>query len=126
MIKGRFDTRTWQEVVGDLIMERTTFGDAVELRIKYNGKDRPHIVLSFATTDPDRQGFVKEEEITTFLPDKPYYYIIDDTTGKPIEGEFQKGHPDWHSFVNSIGGLGPEIQKICRTGGRQFTYREEQ
>ena len=125
MTKGRFYTRTWQEVVVNLIMERTTFGDAVDLLIKYNGLERPTIILSFATSDPDRQGMAKEEEITSFLPDKPYYYIIDDTTGKPIEGEFQKGFQDWRSFVNGINGLGPEIQKICRTGGRQFTYREE-
>lgn len=124
MIKSRFDTRTWHEIVGDLIIERTNFGDAVHLEIQYRGTARPIILLKFTTMDPDKSEFPSQEEITDWLPETPFYTLIDDSTGKAIDGEFQKGYSDWRSYINDAHGLGPEIQRICKTGGRYFTYEE--
>ncbi len=124
MRKGKFDTRTWHEIVGDLIIERTSQGDTIELIIKYNGTSKPNVTLKFHSMDPDKQSYNKEEEISDWLPSVPYYDLIDDTTGKPLEGELRRGFSDWRTYMTDAHGMGPEIQRITKTGGRIFTYQE--
>jgi hypothetical protein len=123
MKRNRFDNRSWEEIVGDLVSERTTPGDAITLNIKFNGTSRPTVTLKFATFDLDKAQLSNSEEISDWLPEKPYYMLIDDTTGKPLDGEFQRGFPDWRSYVNDY--FGPQLKGIVSTGGRRFGYEEE-
>lgn len=122
-MKNRFDTRSWVEIVEELKTERTLPGDSVKLLITYNGTSKPQVCLEFMTTDPEKKKYDSLEDITDWLPDKPYYDVLDDTTGKPMEGEFRRGS-DWLNFIDSD--FGPVIQKIFKSGGRAFSYEVKQ
>lgn len=120
MKKSRFDNRSCTEIVGLLVSERTSQGDLVIMTVKYNGDDKPDVVLDFQTTDPDKKRSKTTENITDWLEDKPYYQILDDVTGKPITGA-RKGSNSWPEYVDNQ--LGPAIQSITKAGGRIFTFQ---
>jgi hypothetical protein len=118
--RSRFDSRTWTEIVGNLVSERTSVGDTIKLTIKFNGNKKPNVWLEFQTYDPDKKNFLSIEEITDWVDDLPYYEIIDDTTGQPIPGEGRRGSSDWTEYVDVR--FGPAVQSIVRSGGRRFEY----
>ena len=120
--KNRFDPRNWVEVVSNLITERTSPGDSIKLLIHYNGTIKPNVWLEFSTYDSEKKRYEPKEEITDWVDDKPYYEIKDDSTGRPIEGEVRRGSSDWVEYMEGISGVGPEIQKMIKTGGRNFSY----
>ena len=120
MTRSRFDSRTWTEIVGNLVSERTSVGDTIKLTIKFNGNKKPNVWLEFQTYDPDKKNFLSIEEITDWVDDLPYYEIIDDTTGQPIPGEGRRGSSDWTEYVDVR--FGPAVQSIVRSGGRRFEY----
>jgi hypothetical protein len=122
MTKHRFDTRTWVEIVGDLVISHTSQGDSVKLLVKFNGSNKPSVWLDFVTFDPDKKSKPSREEITDWIDDTPYYQVIDDSSGKPIPGEMQKGNSNWREYVDVR--FGPLVQSIIKSGGRQFSYEE--
>lgn len=122
MIKHRFDTRTWVEIVGDLVISRSSQGDGVKLLVKFNGSNKPSVWLEFTTFDPDKRKLDSKEEITSWIDDSPYYQIMDDSSGKPIAGDIQRGSSTWREYVDVR--FGPLVQSIVKSGGRNFSYEE--
>lgn len=120
MIKNKYDTRVCKEIVGDLVSARTVPGDSIKMIFKYNGEAKPSVWLEFHTYDPDKKALPSLEEITDWVDDKPYYDIIDDSTGKPIEGDSRRGSHDWREFMDNR--FGPMVQSIVKSGGRLFSY----
>lgn len=120
MKKNRFDQRTWAEIVGNLVTERTSQGDSIKMLIKYNGSEKPSVWLQFATYDPDKKGLANIEEITDWLDSSYSYDLIDDSTGKPAVGEYRRGYSSWQEYIDIL--LGPTVQQISKSGGRNFTY----
>lgn len=122
MTKNRFDTRTWVEISEDLKNERSSPGDKIVLEIKFNGYNKPNFYLRFFTVDPEKDRADNREEITDWIDDTPWYEVIDDTTGKPLEGEMRKGTDSWRDYVEVR--FGPLIQSLFKSGGRVFEYKE--
>ena len=120
MIKSRYDSRTWVEIVGDLVSERTSRGDLIKLTVQYNGTKKPTVNLEFTTYDPDKKAYKPKEEITDWIDEKPYYDVIDDSTGQPLEGETRKGSTSWDEYVNVR--FGPLVKSIVEAGGRIFSF----
>ena len=120
MTRGRFDSRTWTEIVGNLVSERTSVGDTIKLMVQFNKNRKPNVFLEFSTYDPDKKDMLSIEEITDWVDDLPYYEIIDDSTGEPIPGEGRRGTSDWTEYIDMR--FGPVVQSIVRSGGRRFIY----
>lgn len=124
MVRSIFDGKGILEVVGDLVSERTDPGDSIRLLIKYRGQEKPLIVLEFNSYNPDKSKLARKEDLTYLLPAKPYYDVIDPSTGRAYTDAVRQGYEDWRQLVNNPNGLGPAIQKICKAGGRNFSYED--
>lgn len=126
MLKNRFNPKTLIEVVEELKSERTSQGDTITLVIEYpEDMSRPRLILKFDTFDPEKKNLPNTEEITSFLPENPWYERLDDTTGKPLPGEFRRGFGTWREYFHDPMGAGAEIQRVIRTGGRNFVLEEK-
>jgi hypothetical protein len=123
MVKGRYDNRTWVEVVADLIIERSSVGDSIKLLITYAGSQKPTVRLEFKTLDPDKARPDNIVDITGWVDDSPYYDIIDDSTGRPVEGDYRRGSSSWKEYIDSR--FGPLLQSMVKSGGRNFSYEVE-
>jgi hypothetical protein len=121
MKRNRFDPRGLEEILGNLITERTDVGDSIKLLVKFNHSSKPNIWLEFQTYVEEKKQFDPREELTDWVEDKPYFDIIDDSTGKPIPGGERRGSLTWNDYIEK---LGWNIQQIIKASGRIFSYEK--
>lgn len=120
MRKSPHDFRSLSEVVTTLLGERTSAGDNVSLRVKYNGRQRPTAILFFGTNDPSKMHLPSEEEITDFLPAEPNSpYKYSDGT---IDPSRMNGFNTWQDYVRNGRGLRGTIEERCRVRGLRFSF----
>jgi len=114
MKKHTFDQRSWLEIVNNLVSERTSIGDSISLKIKYNDVRKPQLWLNFSTYDPDKKKYASEEEITDWLPDSPFFERDDQ----------RYGFDSWRDLIELPDGVALQIKAIVMAGGRNFSYTE--
>lgn len=122
MKKNKTDVRSLLDVVAELVSERTSYGDQIDLTVTMRGQNRPNILLTFRTTSETMAQYNNtEEDLSDWVDDKPYYIPIDDVTGQEIAGEYRRGFDTWEEYIDKD--LGPKIQGIIKAGGRLFSYK---
>jgi len=122
MIKGRFDSRGIVEIVEELKTERTKQGDAVGLRVKFNGSSKPNVWLEFKARDAEMRKMYATpyEEISSFIPDELNPNRRDDLGGEIPD--FGSTYFNWRDYIELF--LKPQIDRIITSGGRGFVFEE--
>lgn len=115
MKRHKFDSRTLQEVVEEIKSLKTSPGDQVKLLIYYS-KSAPRVWIKPNSYDPDKKQYASVEEISDWMDDSPSYHVIDDSTGRPMSGEFRRGYNTWEEYMTSL--VIPSVTGIMNTGGR--------
>lgn len=116
-------SKTINEVVNDLISERTSPGDEITLSVTYEGlSKRPKMVLEFRTNDPDKRRFPSTEDISAYVPawDEPETY----GDGTPKESQSHR-FSSWRELVSDTYGLKGLIESVARAQGVRFNFEEK-
>jgi hypothetical protein len=110
MNKNLYDTRSWMEVVGDVVDFKSSPGDGVQLHIQYHPQGKPTVQLYISTFS--KGAFY--EDISAWIPDQPFFIVNDE----------ERGFPSWREFVESQGAFGQTVRSIIVGSGRNFVFKE--
>lgn len=121
MRKGRFDTRSLEEVVLYEVSMRTELSDGVELDVIYHGQQKPTVRLTTHSLKPEYQNLNETLDLTTWLPDQPLSPRLDGA-GRVMEGEYV-GAETWKDYMESANGLLNILKKSITVMGRNITIK---
>ena len=122
MERGLYDKRPINQVINELMNERTTDGDTMILAVTYKRDGKPELKVEFGTKDPALKSYDPEEVLTSYLPDTPNWPKLDGE-GEPV-GRERGGFDTWKEFFNHPHGLVRTIRNFARAGSRRFEFVE--
>lgn len=105
-MRSKHDYRTVIEVATNFIDTEVKNGEAAQLIVSYNGKDRPQVIL---------QSKTKEIELTAWLPYELQKH--DPVTLRP-------GYSSWREYITSPKGLGQLLEDIAIAQSKGLVYKE--
>lgn len=110
------------EVVGDLVSERTSPRDLVQLEVTYTPGRKPVFVLHFTTLDRTKSDFPPTEDITQWVPEYSRPKAYGDGTPDP---NYVSPFSDWSDAVRGTSGISDIVGAIVRANGVRYELVEK-
>lgn len=110
------------EVVGDLVSERVSPRDLVQLEVTYSHGNKPTFKLLFTTFDRSKTGLPSSEDITQWVRDYNTPKTYGDGT---LDRNYISPFSSWQDAVKNTGGISDTVGAIVRANGVRYELLEK-
>jgi hypothetical protein len=119
-------SRKFEDIISDLVTERTTQGDNIKLEVSVVN-NRPKAVFFFSSYDPEKRDYPKTADLSSYFPDQPFWYEkdvkINEQTGEVkiiSRTDDMRGFESWQEYLFNPGAFVDTARMIIQASGRNF------